>query len=424
MTKRKITAAVMLSLAMSLSGTALAAPADTAAEGDLAARIAAIEKQQQQLTKQLDALKKENQKLRKKATGVDSNKEAINDLKKIQERVKLSGFVRAQWQMDNRNDGEPYVDEKTNNRYMLDLKGDMKINDEWNGHFEIESKQHYGRHSVNGNMVHEDGTIKRVWLTSHMKNGLEITAGRRWTPLGTNFTLLGCDTNGIDFTYPVTKQGLRVGAFYYAMDEYPEADFSIYGPMLRGPVGHNFDIYAAFAKLNKGKATPIKTPYGGGDTERGNWIGSQAFLLGFSTNVAKNLRLSADYVRTNHSYNDTPHSGNVVNSPGSTGDENQAWVAKLDYKWTNPEVVGSFGAYLRYHNIGRSGTIWNDDNDGAMLRNSKGWTIGFKYVPWKNITWGVDYNISDAVKAPWVNASWADHSYKRRMLRTQVEFFF
>ena len=94
MTKQKIAAAVMMSLAMSLSGTVFAAPADTVAEGDLAARIAAIEKQQQQLTKQLDALKKENRKLRKKATGVDSNKEAIADLKKEQERVKLHGFVR------------------------------------------------------------------------------------------------------------------------------------------------------------------------------------------------------------------------------------------------------------------------------------------------------------------------------------------
>ena len=120
MNKKKITAATMLGIAMSLSGTAMAAPE---AGQDLEARIAAIEQQQQQLTKQLNALKKENAKLRKKATGVESNKEAISDLKKEQERVKLSGFVRAQWQMDNRNDGEPYQDENTNNRYMLNLRG-------------------------------------------------------------------------------------------------------------------------------------------------------------------------------------------------------------------------------------------------------------------------------------------------------------
>ena len=422
MNKKKITAAAMLGIAMSLSGTAMAAPE---AGQDLEARIAAIEQQQQQLTKQLNALKKENAKLRKKATGVESNKEAISDLKKEQERVKLSGFVRAQWQNDNRNAGEPYNDENTNNRFMLNLTGDLKINPEWDGHLEIESKQHYRRHSVTNTMQHEDGTIKRVWLTGHLKNGLEITAGRRWTPLGTNFTMLGCDTNGIDVTYPINDKGLRVGAFLYAMDEYPQADFSIYGPMIKGPVGHNFDIYAAYAKLNRSKNDPINTPYEDGQ-ERGNWIGSHAFLLGFSTNVARNLRLSADYVRTDHSYNDTPHSGNVQNFPGDTGDNNQSFVAKLDYKWTNPEVVGSFGAYLRYHYIGRNGTIWNDDNDGAMLRNSKGWTIGFKYIPWKNISWGVDYNISDAVMAPWLSGTtWpVDESYKRKMLRTQVEFFF
>ena len=419
MNKHKITAAAMLSIAMSLSGTAMAAPEDAQSQ-DLESRIAAIEQQQQQLTKQLDALKKENAKLRKKATGVDSNKEAISDLKKEQERVKLSGFVRAQWQMDNRNDGEPYQDENTNNRYMLNLRGDLKINPEWAGHFEIESKQHYRRHSHDNKMVHEDGTIKRVWLTSHLKNGLEITAGRRWTPLGMNFTLLGCDTNGIDVTYPITQNGLRAGAFLYAMDEYPEADFSIYGPMIKGPVGHNFDIFVAYAKLTKDRDATVTVPYsswdgtGAAQVANGNWIGSQAFILGFGTNVARNLRLSADYVRTNHSQGDTP---------GDTGDNNQSVVAKLDYKWTNPQVVGSFGAYLRYHYIQRSGTIWNDDNDGAMLRNSKGWTVGFKYIPWKNISWGVDYNISDAQMEPFPGDG-ENHPYKRKMLRTQLEYFF
>ena len=51
MNKKKITAATMLGIAMSLSGTAMAAPEDAQSQ-DLESRIAAIEQQQQQLMPQ------------------------------------------------------------------------------------------------------------------------------------------------------------------------------------------------------------------------------------------------------------------------------------------------------------------------------------------------------------------------------------
>lgn len=423
MTKQKIAAAVMMSLAMSLSGTVFAAPADTAAEGDLAARIAAIEKQQQQLTKQLDALKKENRKLRKKATGVDSNKEAINDLKKEQERVKLHGFVRTQWEGRNDNKAEPWTNEKTNNRFHLNLEGDLKVNENWTGHFQVETNNRYAGntdntenhgHSTNRDKIKDKdwGTVQRVWLTGHLPNGLEVNVGRRWAFLGQQFSLLGATVNGIDATMPINKNGLRAGAFYYNMAEYDNADFSFWGPMVKGPVAKNLDVFLAYAHVGGGDK---EAPYNPGDYSRGNWTGKNAFVLSAATNIARNLRLTADYVRTDADINAGRPDWNRVDK------SNQSFLARLDYKWTNPDVVGSFAAFAGYHYVGRNGFIMSDENDGAIKQNSRGWSIGFRYVPWKRIVWETKYVISTNNMHQW--NSW-DESYNRRLLRTQLDFIF
>jgi len=409
---RKKTGAILLGLTMGLTGTVCAAPAE---EGDISARIAAIEAQQQQLSAQLEALKAENNKLKAEKAETDNK---VNEVKKEQDRVKVYGFVRASWDKDTaRNQGSEWDDEKTNSRYYLNLMADLKINDEWTGHFQSETNQRFAHStattSVGGvptkvrNLQREDGQIQRIWLSGNLKNGLQINAGRKWSPLGMQFSLIGCTTSGIDVSYPITKQGLRLGAFYYAMAEYPQADFSMYGPTLSGPIGHNFDINIAYAKLNKGRTAQMNKPWEDGVKEQ-NEFGNQAFVISGATNVAKNLRLTADYVQTNH------QADGVI----SKDDNNRAYLARLDYKWTNPSVVGSFGAYLRYHNIQAHGNIWADDAWGSILKDSRGWTVGFKYVPWKNVEWETLYQNAEC------NMSHEKNAFTRNLIRTQLDYHF
>jgi len=415
MTQKK-TAALALALTLGLSGTALAAPtadalaADAPVEMDISARIAAIEAQQKELTAQLEALKAENSKLKSEKAETDKK---VDTVKALQERVKLYGFVRASWDKDTARN--VWDNEKTNSRYYLNLMADLKINDEWTGHLQSETNQRFA-HSTAQNasrkLDRQDGTIQRVWLSGNLKNGLQINAGRRWTPLGMQFSLLGCTTSGVDVSYPITKQGLRAGAFYYAMAEYDNADFSLWGPTISGPIGHNFDINVAYAKLNIGRNTQVNdfwastpNPPAPLPTQR-NPFGNQAFVISGATNVAKNLRLTADYVRTNY------------NAPAGQDDNNSAYLARLDYKWTNPSVPHSFSAYLRYHNIQAHGNVWADDAWGSLLKDSRGWTVGFKYVPWKNIEWETFYQRSSCnMSNPWT-------SFNRNLIRTQLDYHF
>ena len=397
---QKKTAALLLGLTMGLSGTALAAP--EAGQGtDISERIAAIEAQQKELSAQLEALKAENTKL--KAEKEETDKQ-VKDVKKDQDRVKLYGFVRASWDNDTaRNNGNLWDDEKTNSRYYLNLMADLKINDEWTGHFQSETNQRFAHRTDadnKGKLNREDGTIQRIWLSGNLKNGLQINAGRKWSPLGMQFSLLGCTTSGIDASYPITKEGLRLGAFYYAMAEYGNADYSIWGPTLSGPIGHNFDINLAYARSNKSEINNYWT-----DGKQRNPFGNQAFVISAATNVAKNLRLTTDYVKTNYS------------EPGGD-DNNQAFLTRLDYKWTNPSVVGSFGAYLRYHNIQAHGNIWADDAWGSILKDSRGWTVGFKYVPWKNVEWETLYQRSRCLMSD------PNNNFERNLIRTQLDYHF
>ena len=413
---KKKTGAILLGLALGLSGTALAAPDNgTDAAGSEDSRIAALEQQQQELAAQIKALKEESA---NQAENQKKQADAVDSVKKDQDHVKLYGFVRTSWDNDaDRNKGDIYDDEKTNSRFYLNLMADMKISDNWTGHLQSETNQRFAHSTLDGKLKREDGQIQRIWVDGKLKNGGEISIGRKWSPLGYQFSLLGATTNGVDLSYPVTPNGLRAGAYYYSMGEYSNADFSFYGPFVKGPVGHNFDIFCAYAKISGGGAQGLQTPYVDGDYGHGNWIGTHAFVLSAATNVAKNLRLTTDYVQTNHENDLSYNYDNRANFQAN----NRSWITRLDYKWTNPEVVGSFAAYLRYHNIQRNGTIWNDDAWGSMLRNSKGWTIGFRYVPWKNVEW-------ETMWAPHLtensDANWAGGAYTRHILRSWLDFHF
>lgn len=407
---KKRAGAIFLGLTMGLTGTVCAAP-----EGktdDISSRIAAIEAQQQQLAEQLAALKAENSKLKADKTETDSK---IKEAKDDQERLKLYGYIRASWDNDTaRNKGNAWSNEKENSRYYLNLNADLKINDQWTGHFQSETNHSFAHNTAkdSGNKLtpHQNGTIQRIWLDGNLKNGLQVSAGRKWSPLGMQFSLLGCTTSGIDVSYPITKQGLRAGAFYYAMAEYDNADFSLWGPTLKGPIGHNFDINLAYAKLNIGKDSMINKKYEAG-TEKSVY-GDRAFVISGATNVAKNLRLTADYVRTNYE------------AEAGQDNNNQSILARLDYKWTNPSVVGSFGAYLRYHTIQAHGNVWADDAWGSLLKDSKGWTVGVKYVPAKNIEWETFFQWSDCNMSSTSTDWWADRQFTRRLFRTQIDYHF
>lgn len=316
---------------------------------------------------------------------VDENTKQIAENKSAIERVNLHGFVRTQWDSDNIKGADQ--DQKDRNRFYMNLYGDFKVSDHWTARFQSETNRHYAGNTAR-NATHkgsdgsDTGTIQRVWVDGTFGKGGWVSIGRTWRGLGFQNVLQGGETDGVQFGYPINKNGLQASGFYMA-PSWDGADYSFYGAAMFGPVGHNFDINVAYAKLNKEK----------------NWIGSNGYVISAATNIAKNLRLTGDYVRTNADENNTSK------------------AVRLEYKGTKLNVPGSFGIYTRYIDYGDKGMIGGDDEWGSLQKDSRGWIFGVKYVPWKNIEWETLYETAQT------KASTAD-SYTRKLFRTQMDFHF
>jgi len=255
MINQKKTAAILLGLTMGVSSSVLAAPAVDTANPDLAARIAAIEAQQQELTKQLSALKKENAKLKRTSKVAESNKNAIKGLKEVQNRFQLHGFGRVTWDNDNI---KGYIDRNDNRRFYLDLKGKFKVNDNWDFNFESETNTRYASHvmadgSVKYHTGHDDehGVIQRIWAEGKV-GAVNFDVGRRWRGLGFQNVLLGNETDGAVISTPINKKGLKASAFYLTPTD-KGYHISFAGVGLQGEIARGLQVSLAAVRSSVGR---------------------------------------------------------------------------------------------------------------------------------------------------------------------------
>lgn len=423
---QKKTTALLLGLTMSLTGTAFAAPTDQAQ--DIDSRIAALEQQQSNLEKEIKELRHQNSQLKNQTR---SQKKQLSGLSKSVkselDRVQISGFGRVSWDNDNI---KGYIDRNDNRRFYLDLKGKFKVNDDWNFNFESETNPRYANYvmadgtlkSHNGH-DDEDGVIQRVWAEG--KTGVvNYDIGRRWRGLGFQNILLGNETDGAVISTAIPKSKLTANAFYLTPTD-KGYDFSVYGAGAQGQVGHGLQISAAIAKLNIGKHESMgQNVYDTKPSEYRNTAGSLGFVLSAMWNPMKNIFLIGDYARTNgQDY--------TVGEWGANGytetkyDKHDCTALRLNYRWSNINDPGSFQLYARWYNYARNINnlvgIFGDKEWGALQPGSKGWILGFKYVPAKNIEWETFYEMATAQNTLYGHKN---ETYHRNFVRTMVDYHF
>lgn len=435
MISKKKATAMILGLTMGISGTAMAAPND---DTDINARIAALEAQQQKLSKQLNALKKENAKLKRTEKVANSNKAAIKNLKDAQNRIQINGFGRLGWDNDNVNG---YINRNDFRRTYLDLEGKYKVNDRWNMNFQAETVQHYAKYVTaeykdphkdplyhpkdrDHKYDNEHGTIQRVWAEGSVgKVNLDI--GRRWRGMGYNFAFFGNESDGVVADVKLPKSPLTAEAFYLTPTD-RGYDFSVAGLGLKGRISPKLETRLAYGKLNVGKNEDLGVDYYG--KEAAPWdglknsIGSHAFLIGAMYNPIKNIFLLGDYVHTNRERK-------IADAEGGRKiafDGRDTYAVQMNYRWPDLNSPGSFQLYTRYFNYPNNENdlvgIFGDKQDGAFHAGNRGWVFGFKYVPAKNIEWDTFYMKANATKLVWDGHR--GEQYHHTMLRTRVDFHF
>lgn len=350
---------------------------------------------------------------------VEQNTEDIRKNREAIERFKVHGFVRTQYDYDKNTDADTL--DRGANRFYMDLRLDMKVNDIWTVKAQSETNRHYNNGHLRGeNAMNEnaqqtwsghDGNFQRIWVEAQ-QDGRWLNLGRAWRGLGFQNVLFGNESDGFQFGVPIKGTNLTVSGFWMASTGAGNKE-SLYGVGLWGAVGHNFDINVAYARSSLGKnerytsglidhyeADPVThrvfPVYR--DNDRTN-MRSYGYVVSAATNVAKNVRVIGDYVQTD------------------ADEQNKSVALRLNYKGTKLDDVGSFGVYARYVRYGANGWLAGDDEWGSTWNGTKGWIVGFKYVPWKNVEWETLFSRQ---KRDYGTSA----EYNRSLLRTQLDYHF
>ena len=350
---------------------------------------------------------------------VEQNTEDIRKNREAIERFKVHGFVRTQYDYDKNTDADTL--DRSANRFYMDLRLDMKVNDIWTVKVQSETNRHYNNGHLRGeNAMNEnaqqtwsghDGNFQRIWVEAQ-QDGRWLNLGRAWRGLGFQNVLFGNESDGFQFGIPIKGTNLTASGFWMASTGAGNKE-SLYGVGLWGAVGHNFDINVAYARSSLGKnesytsglidhyevnpMTNIVFPvYRNNDRTN---MRSYGYVVSAATNVAKNVRVIGDYVQTD------------------ADEQNKSVALRLNYKGTKLDDVGSFGVYARYVRYGANGWLAGDDEWGSTWNGTKGWIVGFKYVPWKNVEWETLFSRQ---KRDYGTSA----EYNRSLLRTQLDYHF
>ena len=350
---------------------------------------------------------------------VEQNTEDIRKNREAIERFKVHGFVRTQYDYDKNTDADTL--DRSANRFYMDLRLDMKVNDIWTVKAQSETNRHYNNGHLRGeNAMNEnaqqtwsghDGNFQRIWVEAQ-QDGRWLNLGRAWRGLGFQNVLFGNESDGFQFGIPIKGTNLTASGFWMASTGAGNKE-SLYGVGLWGAVGHNFDINVAYARSSLGKnesytsglidhyeADPVThrvfPVYRNNDRTNPR---SYGYVVSAATNVAKNVRVIGDYVQTD------------------ADEQNKSVALRLNYKGTKLDDVGSFGVYARYVRYGANGWLAGDDEWGSTWNGTKGWIVGFKYVPWKNVEWETLFSRQ---KRDYGTSA----EYNRSLLRTQLDYHF
>ncbi|WP_188399330.1 S-layer homology domain-containing protein [Sporomusa sp. GT1] len=297
----------------------------------------------------------------------------VDNLEKKVGNVKLSGEIRARYE-NNEIDNVKKMSQGLRSRIMIE----GQINDEWTYTGRLENEQDL--RTTGG----EDGTSLN-WAYVQGKMGIfDVTAGRfDVTPA---YGIALDDTvDGINIGF---GNKLKVDLFAGKQDYVEDG------------TGDNTYIanlsYALSDKWN------VKGAYFHIDPQTAGETNAKLAEIGMDYQLTPTVNVSGAYLKSN------------------VTDQDKGLFTQISYKGADIAHKGSFGAWVNYRDLEQvvlSSTLdtasildANDDSYGG-----KGYEIGFDYVPFKNGKWTTTYTDLDSTD---------NTNMKGKYLRTQMEFFF
>ena len=387
------------------------------------------------------------------------NTKDIKDLKEKTDKFKVWGMGRVQMGDDNglpNNGGHGNY----NNRFYMDLEGQMKVNDHAVARFTIEKNAHYrekeygsskipvmkknsagewvqtesrvsgiNKDSILGDDNH-NGSISNIWMELQLgpQHNWYTNIGRKWNGIGMQNLMLGGQVDGIATYHPIehghgwwlSAQYWKNGADWATGNEtYVEnADGSLtpIGHYWRNPVVGTLNFWGPLGKYvdaNLAYSRVVAHDYST-DDNNGYWTKAKNFYgIDLKVRPMKDLAITGSYVRSDAKDQDSWTSGSA----------NKDYAVRIDYRNTDLNKKGSWSVYAKWMQLGCLADLGHDDEwatrEPTFVNGVKGWYYGFKLVPYKNVEW-------ETMWAPHLqeNSSMKSGAYRRHILRTWVDFHF
>ncbi|MCR5439459.1 MAG: S-layer homology domain-containing protein [Selenomonas sp.] len=326
--------------------------------------------------------------------------ERMTSLEKKVDKIQLSGFVRAKYDHDSST--KDVGSQNNNKHFYMNLEGRMKVGNQWEAHFQSETRKGY---TVNqswrkdAKSDDQDGTFQRIWVEGQPTKKLGAVLGTKWWGYGYQNVIFGHAADGANITYNFTPQWSLTGFGLRPRQ----------GDLVTMPDGEETHLYGANITgrlgIVDGSLTYMSNKnYRGEHGTRGNQMMSRAAGLDLRAKVAKDVTLYGTYVRTN------------------AYDFKTSKEFRVDYRDVDSTKRGDWGLYARYIDFGRYGDVSHDDEWGSLPKDTKGYILGVKYIPWKDVVWETFY--SDQKYNHSGSIAGVSKDAKRHLFRTQFDFHF
>ncbi len=266
-----------------------------------------------------------------------------------------------------------------NSHINLDINYAYKVNDDWT----VKGESEYGRQMNYGaeNQTLQNSVFEQLYLTGPVGQGTSVKTGRYsvFSPLGMVYDdkvtggQVRYAANGFAVTVDGGKATSTDDSTSYASQNYASILFD-------APMGKTSNFHAGYYRIGGN----INQAQNANDT-----IGY--YSLGFDTKLAENLRLDANYSKSNA--DDSYASTQTVKSTA-----NSAYIVKLTYRGADLAKKGSFDLFAMYR---RSPQLASYSNTDDWVKNVKGFRLGGDYVVTKNMgltawyTWGKDVDTNE-----------------------------
>ena len=291
-------------------------------------------------------------------------------LEKKADNVKITGNIRYNY-ADYDEDG--YA---TKLRSRIWVKG--QINDDWSYTGMLENIQ-----DLKDNAGNEDTKFQRAYVDGKI-GGLAVEAGRlQLTLVGGNLydtradgvvASYGKDVKVTGFYAKPTNQGK---AFFGTDTWKDEVEFdNVYGVKVDAKLG----VVAATAGYTVFQDGAYNEYYKVGDKfallRSLDMDDNKIWNAGVAFDVAKDLNLTADYMRA---------------TDYDEGMDRDGYVVGLSYAGAKAAKEGSFGVYGKYYDQGRATVVAHTMNGEYGTHGFKGYMVGANYTFAKNIVGAVEY---------------------------------